>query len=83
MRFWVVEEIETLPLEVEVMGTLRRSLSRRRSFRSGVDMDDRGWTMLHIGCRKGDLGQVNSWSHCIIHVVVVENVAKCLVIKIE
>ncbi|KAM1963114.1 hypothetical protein ACFX16_023322 [Malus domestica] len=40
------------------MGTLRRSLSRRRSFRSSVDMDDRGWTLLHIGCRKGDLKQV-------------------------
>nr|XP_028953887.1 phytochrome-interacting ankyrin-repeat protein 2-like isoform X1 [Malus domestica] len=39
------------------MGTLRRSLSRRRSFRSSVDMDDRGWTLLHIGCRKGDLKQ--------------------------
>lgn len=44
--------------EIERMGSLRRSLSRRRSFRSGVDMDDRGWTLLHIGCRKGDLKQV-------------------------
>lgn len=43
-----------LPRETEVMGTLRRSL------RSSVDMDDRGWTLLHIGCRKGDLKQVNS-----------------------
>ncbi|OMO91370.1 hypothetical protein CCACVL1_07137 [Corchorus capsularis] len=37
---------------------LRRSLSRRRSFRGAVDRDDRGWTMLHIGARKGDLNQV-------------------------
>ncbi|KAK6263475.1 hypothetical protein QUC31_009291 [Theobroma cacao] len=37
---------------------LRRNLSKRRSFRCGVDRDDRGWTMLHIGARKGDLNQV-------------------------
>ncbi|PPD89826.1 hypothetical protein GOBAR_DD13244 [Gossypium barbadense] len=38
--------------------SLRRNLSRRRSFRWGIDRDDRGWTMLHIGARKGDLIQV-------------------------
>ncbi|XWS73779.1 hypothetical protein CRYUN_Cryun02cG0158500 [Craigia yunnanensis] len=38
--------------------SLRRNLSRRRSFRCGVDKDDRGWTTLHIGSRKGDLNQV-------------------------
>ncbi len=37
---------------------LRRSLSKRRSFRSRVDRDDRGWTLLHIGARKGDLKEV-------------------------
>ncbi|PON94655.1 Transmembrane protein [Trema orientale] len=39
-------------------GALRRNLSRRRSFRSGVGRDDRGWTLLHIGARKGDIKQV-------------------------
>ncbi|KAE8677495.1 pentatricopeptide repeat-containing protein [Hibiscus syriacus] len=38
--------------------SLRRSLSRRRSFRCGIDRDDRGWTLLHIGARKGDLDKV-------------------------
>jgi len=38
--------------------SIRRSLSRRRSLRSGVDTDDRGWTLLHIGARKGDLKEV-------------------------
>ncbi|GAV82661.1 Ank_2 domain-containing protein [Cephalotus follicularis] len=37
---------------------LKRSLSRRRSWRSGVDRDDRGWTLLHIAARKGDLKEV-------------------------
>ncbi|WCJ41237.1 Ankyrin repeat family protein [Euphorbia peplus] len=37
---------------------LRRSLSKRRSFRSRVDSDDRGWTLLHIGARRGDLKEV-------------------------
>ncbi|GMN40723.1 hypothetical protein TIFTF001_009954 [Ficus carica] len=41
----------------ELVG-LRRNLSRRRSFRSGDGRDDRGWTLLHIGARKGDLKQV-------------------------
>lgn len=44
----------------EEVGSIRRNLSltRRRSFRSRVDGDDRGWTLLHIGARKGDLRQV-------------------------
>ncbi|PKI45347.1 hypothetical protein CRG98_034265 [Punica granatum] len=39
---------------------LRRSLSltRRRLLRSGSDRDDRGWTLLHIVARRGDLKQV-------------------------
>ncbi|EEF30496.1 phytochrome-interacting ankyrin-repeat protein 2 [Ricinus communis] len=37
---------------------LGRSLSKRLSFRSRVDRDDRGWTLLHIGARKGDLKEV-------------------------
>ncbi|KAK6947292.1 Ankyrin repeat [Dillenia turbinata] len=37
---------------------LRRSLSSRRSFEYVVDRDDRGWTLLHIGARKGDLREV-------------------------
>ncbi|KAF4377923.1 hypothetical protein F8388_018524 [Cannabis sativa] len=40
------------------ISALRRSLSRRRSFRSEVDRDDRGWTLLHVGARKGDIKQV-------------------------
>ncbi|MQL75702.1 hypothetical protein Taro_008077 [Colocasia esculenta] len=42
----------------------RRALTRRqilgqRSFRlRSVDRDDRGWTLLHIGARKGDLKEV-------------------------
>lgn len=30
----------------------------RRSLSSGNDRDDRGWTMLHVGARKGDLKEV-------------------------
>lgn len=37
---------------------LPRSLSKRRSFRSRVDRDDRGWTLLHIGAKKGNLKEV-------------------------
>ena len=44
--------------EQDRVGVLRRNLSGRRSFRSGVDRDDRGWTLLHIGARKGDIKQV-------------------------
>ncbi|KAK9277494.1 hypothetical protein L1049_007038 [Liquidambar formosana] len=40
------------------LGSLRRTLSSRRSFRSAVDRDDRGWTLLHIGARKGNLKEV-------------------------
>lgn len=36
----------------------RRRLSRRRSIRLGFDTDDRGWTPLHIGARKGDVKEV-------------------------
>ncbi|XP_004289165.1 PREDICTED: ankyrin-2-like [Fragaria vesca subsp. vesca] len=40
----------------------RNTLSRRhssiRSHGHGASMDDRGWTLLHIGCRKGDLKEV-------------------------
>ncbi|XP_028756051.1 phytochrome-interacting ankyrin-repeat protein 1 [Neltuma alba] len=39
----------------EQPGSYRRSLSRRRSLRSGADTDDRGWTSLHVCARKGDL----------------------------
>lgn len=31
---------------------------RRRISRCGSDMDDRGWTMLHIGACKGDIKEV-------------------------
>ncbi|GKV10544.1 hypothetical protein SLEP1_g21891 [Rubroshorea leprosula] len=37
---------------------LRRTLSRKRSMRLGDGRDDRGWTLLHIGARKGDLKEV-------------------------
>ncbi|KAF5936427.1 hypothetical protein HYC85_027556 [Camellia sinensis] len=37
------------------LGLTRRS---RRVYRSGGDRDDRGWTLLHIGARKGDLKEV-------------------------
>lgn len=47
-----------MPQEQQQVVSIRRSLSRRRSFRMGVDRDDRGWTPLHIGARKGDLKQV-------------------------
>lgn len=42
-----------------VTNQLRRTLSRRQSFRCGIDRDDRGWTMLHVGARKGDLKEVS------------------------
>ncbi|XP_023552740.1 phytochrome-interacting ankyrin-repeat protein 2-like isoform X2 [Cucurbita pepo subsp. pepo] len=43
----------------EQRGSMSRSLSRRRSFRNEVlNRDDRGWTSLHIGARKGDLKEV-------------------------
>lgn len=40
------------------LGFNRRRLSRRRSIRLGFDTDDRGWTPLHIGARKGDVKEV-------------------------
>ena len=44
----------------EQRSPISRSLSRRRSFRYEVfNTDDRGWTSLHIGARKGDLKEVN------------------------
>lgn len=37
----------------------QRQLARRRSFKeASKERDDRGWTLLHIGSRKGDLKQV-------------------------
>lgn len=35
--------------------SLQRKASRKRFFRSVIDTDDRGWTPLHIGARKGDI----------------------------
>ncbi|PIA32715.1 hypothetical protein AQUCO_04400127v1 [Aquilegia coerulea] len=40
------------------LSSLRRNLSGRRLYRSAVDMDDRGWTSLHVVARKGDLKKV-------------------------
>ncbi|CAN1167832.1 Phytochrome-interacting ankyrin-repeat protein 1 [Linum perenne] len=37
---------------------LRRTFSKKRSFKPGVDRDDRGWTTLHVGARKGDVKEV-------------------------
>ncbi|GAB2267941.1 Serine proteinase inhibitor IA-1 [Dionaea muscipula] len=47
-----------LVMPQEQLGLARRKFSRRRSFRGGGDTDDRGWTLLHVGARKGDLKQV-------------------------
>lgn len=38
--------------------SFRRNLSKKRSFRAAVGGDDRGWTLLHVGARKGDLNEV-------------------------
>ena len=59
--FGMVNMLEELPQRQELTSLFRRSLSRRRSIRSGggVDRDDRGWTLLHIGARKGDLKEVS------------------------
>ncbi|KAK9120377.1 hypothetical protein Syun_017994 [Stephania yunnanensis] len=38
--------------------SVRRNLSIRRSIGSADGRDDRGWTLLHIGARKGDLKEV-------------------------
>ena len=63
VRVWfgMVNMLEELPQRQELTSLFRRSLSRRRSIRSGggVDRDDRGWTLLHIGARKGDLKEVS------------------------
>ncbi|XP_068650928.1 phytochrome-interacting ankyrin-repeat protein 1-like [Aristolochia californica] len=41
------------------MARLRRQWSSKRSFKVyDSDTDDRGWTLLHIGARKGDLKEV-------------------------
>ncbi|XAR69933.1 hypothetical protein NMG60_11001707 [Bertholletia excelsa] len=37
---------------------LRSNRRRRRLYRSVSDTDDRGWTSLHVGARKGDLKEV-------------------------
>ncbi|KAI4303454.1 hypothetical protein MLD38_039082 [Melastoma candidum] len=44
--------------------TFRRNLSltRRRSFRSGHDRDDRGWTSLHVGAKEGNLKKIGNFS---------------------
>ncbi|KAL5550796.1 hypothetical protein UlMin_000972 [Ulmus minor] len=47
-----------IPQELDQDVVFRRNLSRRRSFKPGSDRDDRGWTLLHIGARKGDLKEV-------------------------
>lgn len=39
----------------EYIASNRRS---RRAYWSADDRDDRGWTMLHIGARKGDIKEV-------------------------
>lgn len=44
--------------EQPVALSLRRNSFRRRSMKTGVDRDDRGWTKLHIKSRKGDLKAV-------------------------
>ncbi|KAH9603529.1 hypothetical protein KSS87_019853 [Heliosperma pusillum] len=47
-----------IPREEGRSGFAERRLSRRRSFRHAFDTDDRGWTPLHIGARKGDRKEV-------------------------
>lgn len=42
-------------MEEDQSGSIRRS---RRMRMTAGDMDDRGWTPLHIVARKGDLKQV-------------------------
>lgn len=51
-EFGTVRMYETNPY------SFRRNLSTKRSFRAAVGADDRGWTLLHIGARKGDLVEV-------------------------
>ncbi|KAI3869315.1 hypothetical protein MKW98_018557 [Papaver atlanticum] len=45
-------------LEEKKGRSLKRNLSSRRMLRSDVDIDDRGWSSLHVGARKGDLREV-------------------------
>lgn len=47
---------EIMPFERQ--SSFRRYLARKRSIRDTVEIDDRGWTLLHIGARKGDLNLV-------------------------
>ncbi|CAH8270413.1 unnamed protein product [Arabidopsis lyrata] len=44
--------------EQPVALSFRRNSFRRRSMKTGVDRDDRGWTQLHIKACKGDLKAV-------------------------
>lgn len=45
--------------EEQMQERRRRKLLRRRSFSEGwKGRDDRGWTLLHIGSRKGDIKEV-------------------------
>lgn len=37
------------------LGSIRRTQSLRRSV---GDKDDRGWTLLHVGARRGDVREV-------------------------
>lgn len=41
------------------LGSFRRTQSLRRS---GGDRDDRGWTSLHVGARRGDIREVRSFA---------------------
>lgn len=53
--FWVLR-VMTRDLELES----RRFLVSRRIFKQrSKERDDRGWTLLHIGARKGDLKEVS------------------------
>lgn len=60
-------------MEEDQIGSTRRS---RRMRMTAGDMDDRGWTRLHIVARKGDLKQVFS---LIFHVYVVYRVFNCYI----
>lgn len=45
--------------ELEKTAVPEKQLSSRRSFRQrDVEGDDRGWSLLHVGARRGDLKQV-------------------------
>lgn len=47
-----------LNMPEDLSGFPRRRISRRRSSPSGRDTDDRGWTLLHVGAKKGDVKEV-------------------------